>query len=241
MGGGPDSCEALPHPPPHAYPRLFAQANDLLRQDGLRAGMERFGVLAALLFLRQISAQQDGGQEAAWGDLAGLPGDALLDRLRRSVPPSLARAAALDSALPDALATLRQTTVRTLVERLSTVPMRSAEGALGSAFEWHLRHAASVGNDLGEYYTPPHIVELMVGLVNPQPHESVYDPCCGVGGLLAAAHRHGAHQGRRSPSSAPLIGRELTATAGIAGMRLLLAGAEHVECHSPCRLSNSRF
>ena len=36
----------------------------------------------------------------------------------------------------------------------------------GDAFEYFLKKSVTVGNDLGEYYTPRHIVKLIVDLVN---------------------------------------------------------------------------
>lgn len=44
-----------------------------------------------------------------------------------------------------------------------------------------LSHANLVSND-----TPKPVVDLMVELANPQPGESIYDPCFGMGGLLLA-------------------------------------------------------
>ena len=40
---------------------------------------------------------------------------------------------------------------------------------------------------LGEYSTPENIREFMVCLADPKSGESVYDPCCGTGGLLRKA------------------------------------------------------
>ena len=41
----------------------------------------------------------------------------------------------------------------------------------------------------GEFHTPEPLIELMVGLADPNPGERVYDPCFGTGSLLAAAAR----------------------------------------------------
>ena len=44
--------------------------------------------------------------------------------------------------------------------------------------------AEASGKKAGEFFTPPAVVHLLVGILSPQPGESVYDPACGSGGML---------------------------------------------------------
>ena len=60
----------------------------------------------------------------------------------------------------------------------------------GDAFEYFLKASTSTKNDLGEYFTPRHIVKTMVRLVNPQIGEKIYDPFCGTGGFLIESFRY---------------------------------------------------
>ena len=83
------------------------------------------------------------------------------------------------------------------------------------------------GEDTGAY-TPERIVDLMVELAGPEPRESVYDPCFGCGGLLAAAARL---PGAVSPSgdepAVAIFGIEKNPSVYVVGLcRLLLAGIE---------------
>lgn len=56
---------------------------------------------------------------------------------------------------------------------------------LGRAYEYLLRKfAEGSGQSAGEFYTPKEVAILMAHIVNPEPGESVYDPCLGSGGLL---------------------------------------------------------
>jgi type I restriction enzyme M protein len=89
---------------------------------------------------------------------------------------------------------------------------------LGRAYEYLLRKfAESQGQSAGEFYTPREVAVLMARILDPQPGESVYDPCCGSGGLLIKCHlrlleTHG-QGGHRLPSGvAPLqlFGQEMT-------------------------------
>ena len=54
----------------------------------------------------------------------------------------------------------------------------------GDAFEFFLRNYGGAETDFGEYFTPRHIVKVLVKLLNPQYGETVYDPFCGTGGML---------------------------------------------------------
>jgi type I restriction enzyme M protein len=44
--------------------------------------------------------------------------------------------------------------------------------------------------DRGQYFTPKGAVELMVEILDPQEHETVFDPACGTGGFLRGTLRH---------------------------------------------------
>ncbi len=60
---------------------------------------------------------------------------------------------------------------------------------LGRAYEYLLRKfAEGQGQSAGEFYTPREVTILMAMMVEPQPGETVYDPCCGSGGLLIKSH-----------------------------------------------------
>jgi type I restriction enzyme M protein len=59
----------------------------------------------------------------------------------------------------------------------------------GQAYEYLLRKfAEGQGSSAGEFFTPPEAARLMARILDPQPGQSVYDPCCGSGGLLIKAH-----------------------------------------------------
>ncbi len=82
---------------------------------------------------------------------------------------------------------------------------------LGAAYEYLIgQFAESAGKKGGEFYTPRDVVRMMVRLVDPQPGESVYDPCAGSGGMLTLAREY---VDEHDP-------------AGKAGRRLALAGQE---------------
>lgn len=60
---------------------------------------------------------------------------------------------------------------------------------LGRAYEYLLRKfAEGQGQAAGEFYTPREVAIVMARLLEPEPGMTVYDPCCGSGGLLIKCH-----------------------------------------------------
>jgi type I restriction enzyme M protein len=56
---------------------------------------------------------------------------------------------------------------------------------LGRAYEYLLRKfAEGQGQSAGEFYTPREVAVLMARILDPQPVQTVYDPCC----VSGAAH-----------------------------------------------------
>ena len=68
-----------------------------------------------------------------------------------------------------------------------------AQDILGRVYEYFL---GNFGSSDGEYYTPPTIVKLLVGMIEPFKGR-VYDPCCGSGGMFVQSSKFvKEHQGR---------------------------------------------
>ncbi len=109
---------------------------------------------------------------------------------------------------------------------------------LGRAYEYLLRKfAEDSGQSAGEFYTPREVAILMARLIEPQPGMTVYDPCCGSGGLLIKCHlrlleTHGKGQTSWSPlpSRLPplrLFGQEINpATFAMARMNAVIHDLE---------------
>lgn len=105
---------------------------------------------------------------------------------------------------------------------------------LGRAYEYLLRKfAEGQGQSAGEFYTPREVAILMARILDPQPGATVYDPCCGSGGLLIKCHlrfleQHGEKQNghlRLAKDVAPLraFGQEINpSTFAIAKMNAFL-------------------
>ena len=60
---------------------------------------------------------------------------------------------------------------------------------LGDAFEYLLSVLGSQG-DAGQFRTPRHIIDFIVGILEPKKNETVLDPACGTAGFLISSYKH---------------------------------------------------
>ncbi len=68
-----------------------------------------------------------------------------------------------------------------------TIVENSPEDVLGRFYGEFIRYSGGDGQTLGVVLTPSHITELFGELIDLQPSDIVFDPCCGTGGFLIAA------------------------------------------------------
>ena len=97
-----------------------------------------------------------------------------------------------------------------------------AQDILGRVYEYFL---GKFGSSEGEFYTPPTIVKLLVGMIEPYKGR-VYDPCCGSGGMFVQSQRFvEEHQGRKD--DVHIFGQEFTAnTWRLCKMNLAIRGID---------------
>lgn len=98
---------------------------------------------------------------------------------------------------------------------------------LGAAYEYLLREFAEAsGKKAGEFFTPRHVVHLLVKILDPQPGDAVADPACGSGGMLVETVNAVKDAGG-DPRTLRLYGQEVNlTTSAIAKMNLYLHGLE---------------
>ena len=69
----------------------------------------------------------------------------------------------------------------------------------GAIYESLLERTASdIKSGTGQYFTPRPLIQAIIEVVDPTPHQTVYDPACGTGGFPLAAYDHM----RRHPAAA---------------------------------------
>lgn len=222
--------------------RIFDEANNMLRGEGLRAGIERFGEFANILFLKLISESEQIKKESgiktkfdmacSWDAIKQIPYSTRIEYINKTVYEKLNSLYETDIFTP--LQIRDASILKEIMDKLDPLMLTDVDSDVkGDAFEYFLKASTSTKNDLGEYFTPRHIVKTMVRLVNPQIGETVYDPFCGTGGFLIESFRYIYNNMARTNSNLTLLrehtvyGNEITNTARITKMNMILAGDGH--------------
>lgn len=235
---------------------IFQSANNLLRKEGLREGIERFSEFANLLFLKLISEMEKDratkgekrilDDEYCWDAFADLDATMMMRYINNTVLPHLV-AEYNDSGdvFQNRLLIQKPKTLEQIVKKLSATNFIDTDSDVkGDAFEYFLRDSITVGNDLGEYFTPRHLVKLMIELVEPKFGEKVYDCACGTAGFLISSFNYIKKRSAMTKANFEILkedtiyGGEITSTAKIAKMNMILAGDGHTNIKQLDSLEN---
>lgn len=214
----------------------------MLRGEGLRAGIERFGEFANILFLKLISESEQIKRESgiptkfdvacSWDSIKQIPISTRIEYINKTVYDKLN--ALYDTDIFTPLQIRDASILKEIMDKLDPLMLTDVDSDVkGDAFEYFLKASTSTKNDLGEYFTPRHIVKTMVRLVNPQIGEKIYDPFCGTGGFLIESFRYIHNNMARTEANmktlreSTVYGNEITNTARITKMNMILAGDGH--------------
>ena len=110
-------------------------------------------------------------------------------------------------------------------------PAERAKDTLGRVYEYFLsRFASAEGKKGGQFYTPTHVVRVLVEMLAPYKGR-VYDPCCGSGGMFVQSEKFiEAHAGRLGDIS--IYGQESNYTTWrLAKMNLAIRGIDAQIAH----------
>ncbi|MFF5290353.1 type I restriction-modification system subunit M [Paractinoplanes globisporus] len=153
--------------------------------------------ILGLVFLKYVSDR--GVLGVRWAELADADAerlDAALEAIARDNP-------ALAGVLPTVFGRVDRQRLRELVLLIGDATFSDGD-VLGEAYEYLLeRFARAEGKRAGEFYTPAAVVRLLVEMLEPF-RGTVYDPCCGSGGMFVQAakfvgrHRDIAVRGQES-------------------------------------------
>jgi type I restriction enzyme M protein len=112
-------------------------------------------------------------------------------------------------------------------DRLTLDPEHVNGDMLGAGYEYLLREFAEAsGKKAGEFFTPRHVVHLLVKLLQPKPGESICDPACGSAGMLVETV-NAVNDAGGDARTLHLYGQEYNlTTAAMARMNLYLHGQE---------------
>jgi len=122
-----------------------------------------------------------------------------------------------------------------LINLVSDIALGSAadraKDTLGRVYEYFLsRFASAEGKSGGQFYTPSHVVRVLVEMLAPYKGR-VYDPCCGSGGMFVQSEKFiEAHSGKVGDIS--IYGQESNYTTWrLAKMNLAIRGIDAQIAH----------
>ena len=113
---------------------------------------------------------------------------------------------------------------------------------MGTGYEYLIgQFANDAGHTAQEFYTNRTVVELMAEILQLQPHESIYDPTCGSGGMLIKSLTYLKDKGEEW-RDVKVYGQEINAgTSAIARMNLYLHGIHEFSIVNDDTLENPAF
>ena len=222
---------------------IFKNINNLFRDGGLRAGEQRINLMTNMIFLKVISElgeMQDKTikiprKEYLWNSFKDKKELDLLDFLNKQAYDYFK-----DSYGGEVLSKIeninsgKEWILNEIIKMLDNLQLSDVNTDIkGDAFEFFLRNYGGAETDFGEYFTPRHIVKIMVKLLNPRYGEKVYDPFCGTGGMLIESFKHIKRRMPRNDETEKnlkentVFGGELTTMNRVAKMNMILAGDGH--------------
>jgi type I restriction enzyme M protein len=188
--------------------KLWKAANKLRGQLDAAAYKH---VALALLFLRFVASGRSSLScpvEARWERLRAGRIDAALAAVEQANPR-------LDGALPRGLDELAR--IDELLELFGGLRFRHAHDSLGSVYEYFLgQFARAEGRRGGQFYTPRCVVRLLGAMLGPL-DGTVYDPCCGSGGMFIESGASARAFGQESNPGTWRLARQNLALHGVEG------------------------
>ncbi|MEY8292055.1 N-6 DNA methylase [Carnobacteriaceae bacterium 52-44] len=224
---------------------LFDKVNNKLRESGVTAGIQRFTEFSNLLFLKLISELNKEHHfnlpsHLLWNAYKNYEGVNLLSYINNTVIPGLNAQFESEerTSLFTKLRISNTANLEVIIKMMDSLDFSKIDSDIkGDSFEYFIQKYNQRNNDLGEYFTPRHIVDFLVNILDPKFGEKVYDPFTGTGGMLIKSFDYMLSELQRreiyndetlaSLRKNSLHGSEISDTAKIAKMNMILTGDGH--------------
>ena len=157
---------------------VFKKINNLLRKEGLRDGYERFSAFAEILFLKFIDEFSQINKKSGkpllsdrylWRNFFEKykNDDAeLFDFVSSSVWKKLQNE--FGEIFSQEFTIKKPKILKSILNEINPINLTATDTDVkGDAFEYFLKTVTNGNKDLGEYFTPRHIVRTMVNIINP--------------------------------------------------------------------------
>jgi restriction-modification protein len=235
---------------------VFKMANDKLREAGVNAGITRFAEFSNLLFLKLISELNEErnyniSKQYLWESYKNLDSNLLLEYINKTVIPGLNNLFDTTKSHPlfTELKIKEPVKLKEIIDKLDTLNLKKIDTDIkGDAFEYFIQKYNQTNNDLGEYFTPRHIVKFLNNIMKPSFGDKIYDPFCGTGGMLIIAfetiYNELLTKGQLDNTTLQTLrkqtiwGSEISDTSRIAKMNMILSGDGHSNIKQQNSFSN---
>ena len=225
--------------------KLFKRAEKLLRQDGIDAGMDSIYEFCSILFLKIMSENGRGSNDYYhWDNLIKHRGDNLYEHYKKTIEhfrkqyQGIFREIKIEN--PRVL--------ESIVDSLKRLNLSNTDIDIkGAAYEYFLKRYSSQNKSvLGQHFTPRHIINMMVVLLDPKIKEKIYDPFCGTGGMLIECYKWigknikaARTQDLKILKEDTLFGNDISfGTSQLAKMNMVLIGDGHANIEKKDSLEN---
>ena len=168
--------------------KLYKDVANLMRADGIDAGINRLREFCSLLFIKIMSERGHQYEREKWDILLEATGQNLISEYKdihhdyQQKYGDIFSTSELNN--PEIL--------EQIISNLTIINFTNSEiDVKGEAFEYFLSsYSAGEKSELGQYFTPRHITAMMTTLLSPQPGNKILDPFCGTGGMLISIYSH---------------------------------------------------
>lgn len=227
--------------------KTFKKLNLLGKNIGLTVGVERVTEIAKILFIKMLCDNETYLSEQEWNMLRTSGERKIVNAINYIISHNLQETGIT---IPELIIpTGKGREVWEIIELLETINFnnRYYGDITGSLFEYFLSSRARAGgtNDLGQYFTPKKIDELIYHLCEYDEAKSVYDPFCGTGGILLEFFRQqkfSSDKNRKKFAKGCLYGSELSQPVSqLAKMNMVIAGDGHTNIQGDDSLSRNNL
>ena len=194
--------------------RIFYYISRELKKEGFLSGQERFEEFCNILFLKLFISKEELKYDEQ-------------DLLKNM---NLATKYLQNKYGKDVFKPLKILDPLILKNIFSKIDALNLDYSATSSIIEYFSYLAGRQKDLGEFYTPMHINDMIVKILKPKEGETVYDPFCGVAGMLISVYNY--------MPKAFIYGNEISRISRIAKMNLLLLGVDHKNINKTNSLKN---
>lgn len=212
--------------------KIFAAINTLAMKMGVSVGEKRVEEVGKLIFLKMLADNDTVLDDRDWRYLRQCDSDAIVGAANGMLRDRVTAQNHFDVP-PLQVSPAKGRIVAQILALLDDISFKSDYYDYNSTLFQRFISGRSRGktNDLGQYFTPPHLVDLLYNLADYQKNMTVHDPCCGVGGILGRVFTR---QSFHDPRTAKRFGKDsLFGTeknpevATLAHMNMIIMGDSH--------------